>query len=263
MSQRAISRSLNELLKNVEGKPEQNLLQQQAIRTMAKAYYTTKKTGHYGLAFEYYSHFTSPIRRYPDLMAHRLLFGYLNNGKSPDAEEYENMCKHSSEMESKAAEAERASVRYKQVEYIRDYVGEEFEGIISGVTEWGIYVEITEYKCEGMVRLSNLKDDFYEYDENDLCIRGRRTGKTFQLGDLIEVIVRNADTVRRQVDLDIVGNVVEHRGGRRPDKGRGDKSAGGRGGRSGGGRGGSRKGPGGGSTGGRPKVAAAKRKKRK
>jgi ribonuclease R len=141
-------------------------------------------------------------------MAHRLLFEYLNKGKSANAEQYELMCKHSSEMESKAAEAERASVRYKQVEYIKQFIGDEFQGIISGVTEWGIYVEITEYKCEGMIRLSNLTDDFYEYDEHNLCIVGRRTRKKYQLGDIVEVVVKDADVLKRQVNLDIVGNVV-------------------------------------------------------
>lgn len=222
-SQRAISQSMNELLAKVEGKPEQNLLQQQAIRTMAKAFYTTKKTSHYGLAFDFYSHFTSPIRRYPDLLAHRLLFEYLHNGKSPDAEKYEVMCKHASEMETKAAEAERASVRFKQVEYIKQFIGEEFQGIISGVTEWGIYVEITEYKCEGMIRLSNLADDFYEYDEHNLCIIGRRTRKKYQLGDIVEVVVKDADTLKRQVNLDIVGNVVSARNLRRAEPNRKDR----------------------------------------
>lgn len=210
-SQKTISQSMNELLTKVEGKPEQNLLQQQAIRTMAKAFYTTKKTSHYGLAFDYYSHFTSPIRRYPDLLAHRLLFSYLQKGKSANADEYEVMCKHSSEMEIRSTEAERASIRYKQVEYLKDFIGDQFPGIISGVSEWGIYVEITEFKCEGMIRLANLADDFYEYDEYNLCITGRNSRKKYQLGDIVDVIVKNADLLKRQVDLDLVGNIQIHR----------------------------------------------------
>jgi ribonuclease R len=205
-SQRAISQSFNDLLAEVEGKPEQNIIQSMAVRSMMKAYYTTKKTGHYGLAFDYYTHFTSPIRRYPDLMAHRLLFSYLNKGKSANEAEYEEMCKQSSAMEIQAADAERASVRYKQVEYIKDFVGQEFTGIISGVTEWGMFVEITEYKCEGLVRLSNLADDFYEFDEYNQWIMGKRTHKKYQLGDQVQVIVKGADTVKRQVDLDLAGN---------------------------------------------------------
>lgn len=205
-SQRAISQSFNDLLKEVEGKPEQNIIQSMAVRSMMKAYYTTKKTSHYGLAFDFYTHFTSPIRRYPDLMVHRLLFSYLNKGKSANEAEYEEMSKHSSAMEIQAADAERASVRYKQVEYIKDFVGQEFTGIISGVTEWGMFVEITEYKCEGLVRLANLADDFYEFDQNNQWIIGKRTHKKYQLGDQVQVIVKGADTVKRQVDLDLVGN---------------------------------------------------------
>ena len=205
-SAKAIAQSFNDLLAEVEGKPEQNIIQQMAVRSMMKAYYSTKKTSHYGLAFDYYSHFTSPIRRYPDLMAHRLLFSYLHKGKSADENQYEAMCKQSSVMEVQAADAERASVRYKQVEYLKDFIGHEFMGIISGVTEWGMYVEITEYKCEGMVKLSNLADDFYEFDENNQWIIGRRTHKKYQLGDQIHVTVKGADTVKRQVELDIVGN---------------------------------------------------------
>jgi len=177
-----------------------------AVRSMMKAYYTTKKTSHYGLAFDFYTHFTSPIRRYPDLMAHRLLFSYLNKGKSGNEAEYEEMCKQSSAMEVQAADAERASVRYKQVEYIKDFIGQEFMGIISGVTEWGMFVEITDYKCEGLVRLANLADDFYEFDENNQWIIGKRTHKKYQLGDQVHVVVKAADTTKRQVDLDLVGN---------------------------------------------------------
>jgi ribonuclease R len=205
-SAKAIAQSFNDLLAEVEGKPEQNIIQQMAVRSMMKAYYTTKKTSHYGLAFDYYTHFTSPIRRYPDLMAHRLLFSYLHKAKSADANQYEEMCKQSSAMEIQAADAERASIRYKQVEYIKDFVGQEFAGIISGVTEWGMYVEITEYKCEGMVRLANLADDYYEFDENNQWIIGRRTHKKFQLGDMVQVVVKAADTTKRQVDLDLAEN---------------------------------------------------------
>lgn len=182
-----------------------------AVRSMMKAYYTTKKTSHYGLSFDYYTHFTSPIRRYPDLMAHRLLFSYLNNGKSGNENEYEEKCKHSSQMEVQAADAERASVRYKQVEYIRDFIGEKFAGIISGVTEWGIYVEITEYKCEGMVRLSSLGDDFYEYDEFNQWIIGRKSKRIFQLGGQVEVIVKGADVLKRQIDLELAEMVQAQR----------------------------------------------------
>jgi ribonuclease R len=205
-SAKAIAQSFNDLLADVEGKPEQNIIQQMAVRSMMKAYYTTKKTSHYGLAFDFYTHFTSPIRRYPDLMAHRLLFSYLNKGKSADENTYEEMCKQSSAMEIQAADAERASIRYKQVEYIKEFIGEEFTGIISGVTEWGMFVEITDYKCEGMIRIANLADDFYDYDENNQWIIGRRTHKKYQLGDQVQVVVKGADTVKRQVDLDIVGN---------------------------------------------------------
>lgn len=202
-SQKAISTSFNNLLNEVEGKPEQNIVQSMAVRSMMKAYYTTTKTSHYGLAFDYYTHFTSPIRRYPDLLAHRLLFSYLHKGKSANEKEYEEKCKHSSQMEVQAAEAERASVRYKQVEYIKDFVGEQFKGIISGVTEWGIYVEITDYKCEGMVRMANLTDDFYEYDAANQWIIGRRSKKIYQLGGELDVIVKNADLQRRQIDLEM------------------------------------------------------------
>jgi ribonuclease R len=200
-SQKSIASSFNALLDNLEGKPEQNLVQSQAIRTMSKAYYGTKKSMHYGLAFEHYTHFTSPIRRYPDLMVHRLLFAYLNSGKSANEAHYEEMCKQSSAMEVKAAEAERASVRYKQVEYISGFIGKEFEGIISGVTDWGIYAEISEYKAEGMIRLTNMEDDYYDYDPDNQWIIGRRSRRKFQLGDPIKVIVSAADIFKRTIDL--------------------------------------------------------------
>jgi len=202
-----IAGSFNKLLHDVEGKPEQNILQSMAIRTMAKALYTTKKSGHYGLAFEHYSHFTSPIRRYPDLMAHRLLEIYLNKQKLPkgmDRDSLEKQCKHSSEMESKAAEAERASVKYKQAEYLKQYVGRAFDGIISGVTDWGIFVELSENKCEGMIRLNALYDDFYEYDEKQRAVIGKRSKKRFMIGDPIRVTVKKTDPIKRTIDFNIV-----------------------------------------------------------
>lgn len=203
-SSHEVAFSLNQISANVEGKPEQNIIQQQAIRTMSKAYYGTKKTSHYGLAFANYTHFTSPIRRYPDLMVHRLLFSYLNKGKSASEDEYEEYCKHASAMEVKAAEAERASVRYKQVEYMQDFIGHEFDGIISGVTDWGVFAEMTQFKCEGLIRLSDMDDDYYEYDEHNLCIVGRKSKKKYQLGDTLKVLVLRADIHKRQIDLALV-----------------------------------------------------------
>lgn len=208
-SEGQIAGSFNKLLTEVEGKPEQNILQSMAIRTMAKALYTTKKSGHYGLAFEHYSHFTSPIRRYPDLMAHRLLEIYLNKEKLPkgmDRTTLEKQCKHSSEMESKAAEAERASVKYKQAEYLQRFVGRVFEGIISGVTDWGIYVELIENKCEGMVRLNTLFDDFYEFDEKARAVIGKKNKKRFMIGDQVKVLVKKTDPIKRTIDFTIVTN---------------------------------------------------------
>ncbi len=199
-----ISKELNRLMERIEGKPEQNVLEQLAIRSMAKAKYTTDPKGHFGLAFEHYTHFTSPIRRYPDVMVHRLLWHYLEKGKSPDLEEYEAKCLHSSEREKRAAEAERASIKYKQVEYMQGMLGREFEGIVSGVTEWGIYVEIVETKCEGMVRLSEMDDDFYEFDERSLQVTGARSGRKITLGDAINVQVAKTDIDRRTIDLVMV-----------------------------------------------------------
>jgi ribonuclease R len=203
-SGRETARSLNFLMADVEGKKEQNVLTQLAIRSMAKAVYTTKKHSHYGLAFDFYTHFTSPIRRYPDVMVHRLLELYLAGGKSVNEEEYEKMSLHSSQMEKKAADAERASVKYKQAEYLEGNIGEEFKGIISGLTEWGMYVEIIENKCEGMVRLRDLNDDFYVLDEKNYCIIGQRRKKKFQLGDEVTISVKKVDLSKRQIDFSLV-----------------------------------------------------------
>ena len=203
-SGRETARSLNFLMADVEGKKEQNVLTQLAIRSMAKAVYTTKKHSHYGLAFDYYTHFTSPIRRYPDVMVHRLLELYLADGKSVNEEEYEKMSIHSSQMEKKAADAERASVKYKQAEYLQNNIGEEFNGIISGLTEWGMYVEIIANKCEGMIRLRDLNDDFYVLDEKNYCIIGQRRKKKYQLGDEVNIMVKKVDLNKRQIDFTLV-----------------------------------------------------------
>ncbi len=203
-SDKETAKSLNYLMEDVEGKKEQNVLTQLAIRSMAKAIYTTKSSSHYGLAFDHYTHFTSPIRRYPDVMVHRLLFHYLNGGQSANAEHYEKLCQHSSQMEKKAADAERASVKYKQAEYLRDQVGNIFSGVISGVTEWGMYVEIIENKCEGMIRLRDISDDFYTLDEKNYAIIGQRKKKVYQLGDEVKIRVKNVDLTKKQIDFSLV-----------------------------------------------------------
>lgn len=202
-SDREIASSLNSLIKAVSGKKEQNVLEQLAIRTMSKAIYTTENIGHYGLAFDYYTHFTSPIRRYPDVMVHRLLQHYLDGGVSALASAYEKQCKHSTDMEMKAAEAERSSIKYKQVQFLADKKGEVFDGIISGVTEWGMYVELIENKCEGMIRLRDLNDDFYSLDEKNYCIIGHRTKNKFQLGDPVRVMLKSTDLARKQINFEL------------------------------------------------------------
>lgn len=203
-SPREINRSINRMLQDIKGKGEENYLSVLAIRSMAKAIYTTENIGHYGLGFDYYTHFTSPIRRYPDMMVHRLLDRYMHGGRSVALDKLEDECKHSSDMEQLAANAERSSIKYKQVEYMADRIGEEYDGMISGVTEWGLYVELDENKCEGLVPMRDLADDYYDFDEKAHLIRGRRRGNVYRLGDKVRVRVANANLERKQLDFLLV-----------------------------------------------------------
>ncbi|MFC2138897.1 ribonuclease R, partial [Bacteroidota bacterium] len=203
-SRKNISESLNTLLDEVRGKKEQNLIETLAVRSMAKAEYTTSNIGHYGLYFEHYTHFTSPIRRYPDMMVHRLLDAYLHSNKSKNKDIYEEMCSHSSDMEKRAIEAERASIKYKQVEFMMDKIGQQFSGIITGVTDWGLFVEIEENKCEGLVSIRELDDDFYELDEDSYCLIGKQFNKKYQLGDLVTIEVIRTDLSKKHLDFTLV-----------------------------------------------------------
>lgn len=205
----SISQSLNGLLRDVQGKKEQNLVDTLTIRTMSKAEYTTHNIGHYGLAFDYYSHFTSPIRRYPDVMAHRLLQQYLDGGKSANETIYEEKSNHSSNMENLATKAERDSIKYMQIRFMEDHKDENFVGVISGVTDWGIYVEIIENKCEGMVSVRDMNDDHYQFDETQYAIIGKKSGIVYQLGDEVIVKVKNADLVKKHLDFTLIGKHEE------------------------------------------------------
>ena len=200
------SESLNQLLSDVQGKAESNMIETLTIRSMSKAVYTTQNIGHYGLSFNYYSHFTSPIRRYPDVMTHRLLQHYLEGGDTPKAIKYEENCKHASKREELASKAERASIKYMQIKYMQDHNDEVFEGVITGVTEWGIYVEISTNKCEGMVRIRDIKSDFYSFDEQQFAIIGQNTKQMYQLGDAVNVQVKNADLERKHLDFNLIEN---------------------------------------------------------
>ena len=197
-----LSKSINRMLDDVKGKKEQNLIETVSIRAMQKACYSTHNIGHYGLGFEYYTHFTSPIRRYPDMMVHRLLTKYLDeHGRTVSEKKYEALCEHSSAMEQLAAQAERASIKYKQVEFMQEHLGQVYDGVISGVTEWGLYVELNENKCEGMIPIRDLDDDYYEYDEKNYCLRGRRKKHVYSLGDAVTIKVARANLEKKQLDF--------------------------------------------------------------
>lgn len=199
-----VSKSINHLLDDIQGKKEENLIETVSIRAMQKARYSTHNIGHYGLAFDYYTHFTSPIRRFPDMMVHRLVTRYMNGGRSVSETKYEDLCDHSSNMEQIAANAERASIKYKQVEFMSERLGQTYDGVISGVTEWGLYVELNENKCEGMIPIRDLDDDYYEFDEKNYCLRGRRKNRIYSLGDAITVKVARANLEKKQLDFALV-----------------------------------------------------------
>lgn len=206
-TKKTTSNSLNKLLKDVHGTGESNLIETLAVRSMSKAEYTTQNIGHYGLSFDYYSHFTSPIRRYPDVMAHRLLQHYLDKQKPPKQELFEEKCQHSSTMEQLAAKAERDSIKYMQVKYMESHKNQEFEGVISGVTEWGIYVEILENKCEGMCRIREIKDDYYIFDEKQYALVGQSTKNLYQLGDHVMIKVKHTDLERKHLDFTLLEKI--------------------------------------------------------
>ena len=199
-----VAHSINSLLHKVKGTNEEDMIEQLTIRTMAKAVYSTNNIGHYGLSFKHYSHFTSPIRRYPDVIVHRLLQHYLDGGSSVNQQEVEDQCKQSSKMEIAATEAERTSIKYKHVEFLEDKIGEEFEGVISGVSEWGLYVQIIDNMCEGMVRLSDIEGDYYTFDAPNYFAVGKNTGQEYRMGDQVKIKVRRADLVKKQLDFELV-----------------------------------------------------------
>ena len=217
-SRKALAESYNRLFENIAGRGEENMIDTIAIRTMSKAYYSTENIGHYGLAFPYYTHFTSPIRRYPDLMVHRLLERYLAGGDSVGREEYEEYCKHCSVMEKKAADAERTSVKYKQAEFLSDKLGQVFPALISGVSKWGIYAEIEGNKCEGMIPIGSLKDDYYMLDEDNYQVIGRRHGKCYKLGYPVHIRVKRVDMLKKQIDFELADDDPEPTPGRKPQK---------------------------------------------